>query len=134
MQEMDADVLRQCRGATFGREFSRPLRHGSEGYRFGSFHSSTHYMAFASVDCIIRSRSRHQSAPDSSLRAIDLAQDMTGPVPILIGPEGGWSRAAVQYSRAGESRTHYLGRQILRVETAAIATISILQSRLDKVG
>ncbi len=49
---------------------------------------------------------------------------------LLVGPEGGW-----EYEELGQVLEHgytaiTLGSRILRAETAAIATISVLQSRL----
>jgi len=69
-----------------------------------------------------------------SLRTIELPQDVTGSVLILIGPEGGWSKEEVQMADQAKIEQLTLGPHILRAETAAIATISILQSRLDQLG
>ena len=53
---------------------------------------------------------------------------------LLIGPEGGWDqdemRQVLQHGYTAVS----LGPLILRAETAAIATISVLQSRLGGLG
>ena len=69
-----------------------------------------------------------------SLRTIELPQDATGSVLILIGPEGGWSKEEVRMAEQAGIEQLTLGPHILRAETAAIATISILQSRLGKLG
>ncbi|HWF61198.1 MAG TPA: 16S rRNA (uracil(1498)-N(3))-methyltransferase [Nitrospira sp.] len=69
-----------------------------------------------------------------SLQTVELPQDMTGSLLILIGPEGGWSKEEVQIAEQAGIQPITLGQQILRAETAAIATISILQSRLGKLG
>ena len=69
-----------------------------------------------------------------SLATIPLPQNYTDPIVLLIGPEGGW--AADEQSLAQEQGflPLTLGPRILRAETAAIAALSILQSRLDEIG
>jgi 16S rRNA (uracil1498-N3)-methyltransferase len=70
----------------------------------------------------------------TTLQAVALPQNATGSVLILIGPEGGWSQEEVQMAEQARIQSISLGPHILRSETAAIATISILQSRLGKLG
>jgi 16S rRNA (uracil1498-N3)-methyltransferase len=69
-----------------------------------------------------------------SLAAIPLPQSPTQQIILLVGPEGGW--AADERSLAQEQgfRPLTLGPRILRAETAAIAALSILQSRLDEIA
>ena len=50
---------------------------------------------------------------------------------VLIGPEGGWSKEELLIAEQSQIEQITLGPHILRAETAAIATISILQSRLS---
>jgi 16S rRNA (uracil1498-N3)-methyltransferase len=69
-----------------------------------------------------------------SLQTVLLPQDVNGSVLILIGPEGGWSQEEMQIAEQAGIQPITLGPQILRAETASIATISILQSRLGKLG
>ncbi len=69
-----------------------------------------------------------------SLQTVELPQDVTGSVLILIGPEGGWSKEEMQMAEQAGIEQVTLGPHILRAETAAIATISILQSRLGMLG
>ena len=69
-----------------------------------------------------------------SLQAVELPQDVTGSVLVLIGPEGGWSQEEVQIAEQAKVLPVTLGRHILRAETAAIAAISILQSRFGELG
>ncbi|MDC8450704.1 MAG: 16S rRNA (uracil(1498)-N(3))-methyltransferase [Nitrospira sp.] len=71
---------------------------------------------------------------DKSLQTVELPQDVTDSVLVLIGPEGGWSQEEVQIAEQAEVVPITLGQQILRAETAAIAAISILQSRLGMLG
>jgi len=70
----------------------------------------------------------------NSLQTADLLQSAKGFVRVMIGPEGGWSKDEVEVAEQAGCIPITLGRQILRSETAAIATISILQSRLGKLG
>lgn len=69
-----------------------------------------------------------------SVRTVELPQDATGSVLILIGPEGGWSKEEMRMAEQAGIEQVTLGPHILRAETAAIATISILQSRLGQLG
>lgn len=69
-----------------------------------------------------------------SLQSVELPHDMNGSLRILIGPEGGWSQEEVQITEQAGVVSITLGQQILRSETASIATISILQSRLGALS
>jgi 16S rRNA (uracil1498-N3)-methyltransferase len=53
---------------------------------------------------------------------------------LLIGPEGGWEEEEVAQSLQHGFTPVTLGPRILRAETAAIAALSILQSRLGGLG
>ena len=69
-----------------------------------------------------------------SLQMVALPQDAAGSVLVLIGPEGGWSQEEVLIAEQAGVERITLGQHILRSETAAIAAISILQSRLGELG
>jgi 16S rRNA (uracil1498-N3)-methyltransferase len=69
-----------------------------------------------------------------SLQTVELRQDVTSSVLVLIGPEGGWSKEEVEIAEQSKIIPITLGQHILRAETASIAAISILQSRLGKLG
>ena len=69
-----------------------------------------------------------------NLQTIALPHDVTGSLVVLIGPEGGWSKEEIEIGEQAGVVSITLGRQILRAETAAIATISILQSRLGELS
>jgi len=61
----------------------------------------------------------------------------TGPdqmIVLLIGPEGGWDEEEQRFVQKEGVTTLTLGSRILRAETAAIAALSILQSRLGELG
>lgn len=70
----------------------------------------------------------------NSPQAIALPQDQSSSLFVLIGPEGGWSKEELELAEQRGIEPVTLGQQILRAETAAIATISILQSRLGRLG
>ena len=53
---------------------------------------------------------------------------------LAIGPEGGWSPRDRELLRAAGFEGMRLGPRILRTETAGIAAIAVLQSRLGDVG
>jgi len=69
-----------------------------------------------------------------TLQTVVLPQDVTGSVLVVIGPEGGWSQEEVQMAEQAGVVPVTLGQHILRSETAAIAAVSILQSRLGQMG
>ena len=69
-----------------------------------------------------------------SLQTVGLPRVATVSMLVLIGPEGGWSKDEVQIADQAGIHPITLGPPILRAETAAIATISILQSRLGNLG
>jgi 16S rRNA (uracil1498-N3)-methyltransferase len=70
----------------------------------------------------------------SSLATISLPEDRQQPIILLIGPEGGWAPDEQRIAQEQGFLSLTLGPRILRAETAAIAAISILQSRLDETG
>ena len=74
---------------------------------------------------------RHEG---KSLQTVALPQGAEGTVLALIGPEGGWSKEELADAKHAEVESIALGQHILRSETAAIATIGVLQSRLGGLG
>jgi 16S rRNA (uracil1498-N3)-methyltransferase len=50
---------------------------------------------------------------------------------VFVGGEGGFSRAEVQKFESNGFKSATLGRQVLRVETACVALVSILKYELD---
>ena len=66
-----------------------------------------------------------------SLATISLPQDRRHPIIVLIGPEGGWTPDEQRLAQEQGFLPLTLGPRILRAETATIAALSILQSRLD---
>ena len=66
-----------------------------------------------------------------SLATIPLPQSHQHPMVLLVGPEGGWAPDEQRLAQEQGFLPLTLGPRILRAETAAIAALSILQSRLD---
>lgn len=74
---------------------------------------------------------RHGSV---SLQTVPLPQQTTENLLLLIGPEGGWSHDELTTAQQSGVIPVTLGPSILRAETAALAVLSILQSRLGNLG
>ncbi|NWF74072.1 MAG: 16S rRNA (uracil(1498)-N(3))-methyltransferase [Nitrospirae bacterium] len=74
-----------------------------------------------------------ERSSSSSLATISLPQDRSHSIVLLIGPEGGWAANEQRLAQEQGFLQLSLGPRILRAETAAIAALSILQSRLDEM-
>jgi 16S rRNA (uracil1498-N3)-methyltransferase len=70
----------------------------------------------------------------SSLTSIRLSPYPDHTIVVLVGPEGGWTQDELRLAEGHGFLSLTLGPRILRAETAAIAALSILQSRLDAMG
>ena len=69
-----------------------------------------------------------------SLATIPLPPGHQHSIVLLIGPEGGWTTDEQRLAQEQGFIPLTLGPRILRAETATIAALSILQSRLDEQG
>ncbi|MCX5723901.1 MAG: RsmE family RNA methyltransferase [Nitrospirae bacterium] len=85
--------------------------------------------ASAPVKAILAERSN-----GPSLATLPLPQDSQHPIVLLVGPEGGWAPDELKFAEEQGFLPLTLGPRILRAETAALAALSILQSRLDELG
>jgi 16S rRNA (uracil1498-N3)-methyltransferase len=65
-----------------------------------------------------------------SLSKIHLPYDKQGGITLVIGPEGGWTPDEVQIAQYQDFSFATLGQGILRAETACLASLAILQTRL----
>jgi 16S rRNA (uracil1498-N3)-methyltransferase len=72
--------------------------------------------------------------PEGELALGTLAVDAGTSVVLAVGPEGGWSPADREQLRAAGFQGLRLGPRILRTETAGLAAISALQSRLGDLA
>jgi 16S rRNA (uracil1498-N3)-methyltransferase len=68
-----------------------------------------------------------------SLATVSLPLDSQQWIVLLVGPEGGWAPEEHHHAQEQGFLPLTLGPRILRAETAAIAALSILQSRLDEI-
>ena len=68
------------------------------------------------------SRISQQALPSNSVSQIVIA----------VGPEGGWSAEELSAAEAARFSYTTLGQHILRAETASMAALAILQSRLQE--
>ncbi|MEO8338433.1 MAG: 16S rRNA (uracil(1498)-N(3))-methyltransferase [Nitrospirota bacterium] len=84
-----------------------------------------HYASAAQKNMLV------ERSISSSLATIPLPRDSQHPIVILVGPEGGWAPEEQSLAQEQGFLPLTLGPRILRAETAAIAALSILQSRLD---
>lgn len=66
-----------------------------------------------------------------SLSNIPLPLEAHGEITVVIGPEGGWTKEEVEKAEAHKCSFSTLGQGILRAETASLAAVAILQSRLQ---
>ncbi len=69
-----------------------------------------------------------------SLQSIPLPVEAHNRVLLIIGPEGGWDQEELRLAHEQGCAAVTLGARILRAETAAIAAVSITQSRLGELG
>jgi 16S rRNA (uracil1498-N3)-methyltransferase len=83
----------------------------------------------SSVRIILAERSSGKS-----LDRIPLPQERSKLVVLAIGPEGGWTEEETGQALESGFVPVTLGPRILRAETAALAALSVLQSRLGELG
>ncbi len=69
-----------------------------------------------------------------NLRSIPLPSAPAHAITLAVGPEGGWRAEELAQACANGFLAVTLGTRILRAETAALAALSVLQSRLGELG
>jgi len=62
-----------------------------------------------------------------------ICNEIVEPLLIIIGPEGGFSPDEIELAKRHKAMTVSLGKQILRVETAAIAALAIIQYEIGNL-
>lgn len=67
-------------------------------------------------------------SPDGNVSLAGLVKP-SGPVAIMVGPEGGWSPEECRWAEKAGFHSIRLGPRVLRTETAALALVSALQAR-----
>lgn len=75
-----------------------------------------------------------ERAAGQSLCSVPLPNDPESSVTVATGPEGGWAPDELALAATSEWTTVTLGTRILRAETAALASVSVIQSRLGELG
>ncbi|HNA86160.1 MAG TPA: RsmE family RNA methyltransferase [Nitrospira sp.] len=58
----------------------------------------------------------------------------TDTITVIVGPEGGWAEEELSQAMDGQCLAVSLGEHILRADTAAVTALSIVQSRLGRLG
>jgi len=66
-----------------------------------------------------------------SLSKIPLPSGIQGGITVAIGPEGGWTQEELQTAQSQGFSFASLGQGILRAETASLASLAILQARVN---
>lgn len=69
-----------------------------------------------------------------SLRSVALPSSPEDAIALAIGPEGGWRDEELAQAGANNFLPVTMGTRILRGETAVLAALSVLQSRLGELG
>lgn len=75
-----------------------------------------------------------ERGPGERLTSITLPQSPDSRVILAVGPEGGWTTEEFDRALACGFTPVTLGERILRAETASLAALSVLQSRLGELG
>jgi len=75
-----------------------------------------------------------ERSTETSLTTVTLPTGADQILVLAVGPEGGWDEDELTLAKEREYRLLTLGSRILRAETAAIAALSIVQSRLGELG
>jgi 16S rRNA (uracil1498-N3)-methyltransferase len=70
-----------------------------------------------------------ETEEETSLASV-LPGNAASPIAIAVGPEGGWTSAEIEQFTSARWQPVTLGRNILRAETAAIAAMAVIQSKL----
>jgi RsmE family RNA methyltransferase len=68
------------------------------------------------------------------LSSVALPNDPASSVVLAIGPEGGWREEELRTAMDCGYEPVSLGSRVLRAETATVAGLAILQSRLGELG
>ncbi|MEK6801891.1 MAG: RsmE family RNA methyltransferase [Nitrospirota bacterium] len=93
-----------------------------ESRRYFSTHKATRSLLLAE---------RHEAA---ALARIPLPSLPSEQLTVIIGPEGGWAEEEIALALSQNCQAVSLGECILRADTAAVTALSIVQSRLGRLG
>ena len=108
------------------RKIARESSQQARRLRIPEIEPPATFEALCLTQAVARFFLEEQPGADPLLRALPAARMPDDAIAILTGPEGGWTdRERAQAAVAGWKPV-FLGRQILRAETAAIAALAIL--------
>lgn len=93
-----------------------------ESRRFFSSHEATAALLLA------------ERQDTTGLAVVPLPTHSTDTITVIVGPEGGWAEEELSQAIERECRPVSLGEHILRADTAAVTALSIVQSRLGRLG
>ena len=92
---------------------------------------SRRFFSQAATTCALILAERREAV---ALSNVPLPALSTESVALVIGPEGGWAEEELSLALAQGYQTVSLGAHILRADTAAVTALSIVQSRLGRLG
>jgi 16S rRNA (uracil1498-N3)-methyltransferase len=75
-----------------------------------------------------------ERGPGDPLSALVLPESPQARIALAVGPEGGWAAQELREAIAAGFRPVTLGPQILRAETATLAALVVIRSRLGELG
>jgi 16S rRNA (uracil1498-N3)-methyltransferase len=90
-----------------------------------------HFFSTRTATCALILAERREAA---ALSLVPLPGLLTESVALIIGPEGGWAEEELTLALTHGCHAVSLGTHILRADTAAVTALSIVQSRLGRVG
>lgn len=76
----------------------------------------------------------NERATGQSLRSVPLPSGPDASIVVVTGPEGGWAPEETELAEQSGFTSVTLGPRILRAETATLAAVSLVQSRLGELG
>ena len=92
---------------------------------------SRRFFSTATATCSLILAERREAV---ALSKVPLPALLTESLVLVIGPEGGWAEEELTLALAQGYHAVSLGAHILRADTAAVTALSIVQSRLGRLG
>ncbi len=75
-----------------------------------------------------------ERSKDLALAKAMIPMEANQSIALLVGPEGGWSEEEIRQASAAGFQRVTMGERILRAETAALAAVTIVQSRMGELS
>lgn len=89
---------------------------------------------FATPGLALRKLILSERSTGQALNSVPLPSTPVDTIALAVGPEGGWREEELAAARAHDFIPVTLGARILRAETAVLAAVSVIQSRLGELG